>query len=113
MIEWQRQLRGTRAWRPVVLAGLVVLCLVALAAGLRPALHRPPTTAQIVLAGAAHGSASQTGDDDPDLAADEAEAGAIWAHNNHPASSSACPHYSTAFRVGCVGALTAAKRGQR
>jgi len=69
--------------------------------GLRPWEH--PAAADVIKRGYERAEADQGRDnDDPDLTADEAAAGALWAKAHHPASTDQCPLFMKAFRQGCM-----------
>jgi hypothetical protein len=112
LIAWQQPVR--RRTRRVV-----ALCLAALTAGacaasvvaLTIAARAParPDAAQIITAREMIAKATPAIADDPDLADDEATAGAMWAKANHPKSAARCPTYSAAFHRGCADTLAAAR----
>jgi hypothetical protein len=79
------------------LATISIVTFGVLASMSRPS---PPSAAAIIAAGEVRGQRELADQDDPDLADDEAAAGAMWARINHPADASKCPRYSAAFLAG-------------
>jgi len=105
MIEWQRSSRPRVLSGRVLGAGVFLVAIAAIMGAFTLAQGRQAPgrdVAQAISMGRAHGADAAGDADDPDLAADEAAAGQLWARKNRPADASDCPSYPAAFRRGCV-----------
>jgi hypothetical protein len=92
------------------LTGLVCIAgLTAIVLARQPA-PKDVAVVQAIVAGETNAAKASGFDDDPDLASDEAAAGAMWASKNRPATPAACPDYSAAFKGGCANAVRRARK---
>ena len=110
LIAWQEPARGRRGRAVAICLGaLVAVACTACVRAFTIAARAParPDAAKIIAAGEAPANAVSANPDDPDLADDEATAGAMWAAN-FPKSAAACPTYSAAFHQGCANTLAPA-----
>jgi len=98
-----RQLRRKAESVLLILAALAMMALLVrdlIAGGHGEAGH---DAARTIAAGYEHARAFDEADvEDDALAADEPDAGAMWAKVRRPQSPQDCPAYSPAFRQGCA-----------
>ena len=94
---------GRRRLAVALACGALLATIIAVVGLVASKAPPPPSAAAIIAAGATREQHQLRAEqDDPDLADDEAAAGAMWAHIHRPTNARSCPGYSAAFHDGCV-----------